>query len=662
VNELAAKYRALGLSVIPIGDGKRPIVKWLDAQKAITEYDFTPAKGVGLVCGKVSGNIEAIDFDLKYDITGTLMTRYRECVDGVDLTLLKRLLMQKTPSGGFHFIYRCEKIAGNQKLAQRRANDEEAARGEKILVLIETRGEGGYIGIAPSEGYRFVHGLIDSIPTITPEERDILIGCAQSFNEVFREMPVIGVKSDHSLEDSPIDDYNKRGDAVSLLCKHGWTVSGRKGVKTLMKRPGQTSAAHSGNYDAEKGWFTVFSTSTEFEPQTAYRPASIFCKLECSGDWTETAKRLVNEGYGKKKERELPVEQKLKIKTVEAKVKPDDLSFIVGPDEYEADLQRIALGNFPMGLTTGIRTLDEYFLLKRGYLNIVNGFDNVGKTVALWYLALLSSLLHGWKWGIQSAENTPTSFFRKMTEFYWGEPYLGMNEMKRKKALDYLTSHFYFIRSDSVFNYVDTIQMIQNLKDKKGISGFLIDPWNSLESIGGSTANRHSNDNSALIELQVLVKTQDVTIFINAHSVTSTYRMKDADGRTPAPKKGDTEGGTKFASKAFDFLTFHRHVDDPAEYRKMEIYVRKVKETETGGRVSPFTTPIILEMVNSVSYVDVNGRDAVKEWRSKDPQTTLLPLATSTKPNTQFLTRYEPKAFDDDDDALIVDTEQPVPF
>lgn len=638
MNELAAKYRALGLSVIPIGEGKKPLIKWLDAQKEIKEYDFSTAKGAGLVCGAVSGNVEAIDFDLKYDNTGTLMPRYRSEVDEVAPGLLKRLLMQKTPSGGFHFIYRCEKISGNQKLAQRRATEAEAEKGDKIMVLIETRGEGGYIGIAPSPGYTFVFGSIDHIPVISPEERDILFNAAQSFNEVFREMPVIGHKEVHTGAESPIDDYNTRGDAVSLLCKHGWTVSGQKGSKTLLKRPGQTSASHSGNWDADKGWFTVFSTSTEFEPQTAYRPSSIYCKLECGGDWAETAKRLVGEGYGKKREMKPEPKQK-KAEVVEPKIKENDLSFVVKPEEYEADLSRIASGNFPMGLTTGIKTLDQYFLLKRGYLNIVNGFDNVGKTVALWYIALLSSLLHGWKWGIQSAENTPTSFFRKMTEFYWGEPYIGMNELKRRKALEFIQKHFFFIRSDSVFNYIDTIQMAKNLKNQHGISGYLIDPWNSLESIGGASANKHSNDNSALIEMQVFVKTNDVTVFVNAHSISSTYRQKDSDGSTPAPKKGDTEGGTKFASKAFDFLTFHRRVDDPLEYRKMEIYVRKVKEVETGGRVSPFSEPVIIEMEDGVRYKDQYGRDAVAEWRMKNPQTS-LPIA-QPKPNRSFVSFYE---------------------
>lgn len=638
MREIAAKYRSLGLSVIPIGEGKRPIVKWLDAQKEIKEYDFTPAKGMGLVCGAVSGNLEAIDFDLKYDNTGTLMARYKSEVGETCPGLLKRLLIQKTPSGGYHFIYRCEKISGNQKLAQRRADEQEQKNGDKIMVLIETRGEGGYIGIAPSEGYSFVLGNIDNVPVISVEERDVLINVAQSFNEVFKESVYVPQRTAMSSTESPLDDYNERGDILALLMKNGWTISGQKGPKTLLKRPGQTTAAHSGNWDADKKWFSVFSTSTEFDAQTAYKPASVFCQLECGGDWTTAVKRLLEEGYGKKKE----IVQQPNVKKTEIaqpKVQSGDISFVVRPDEYEEDLEKIASGNFKMGITTGIKNLDQYFLLKRGYLNVVNGFDNVGKTVALWYLALLSSMNHGWKWGVQSAENSPVSFYRKMIEFYWGEPYIGMNKMKRDKALAFIKKHFFYIRSDSVFNYVDTIQMIRNLKEKEDISGYLIDPWNSLESLGGANANKHTNDNAALTELQVLVKNSDVTVFINAHSISSTYRQRDSDGSAPAPKKGDTEGGTKFASKAFDFLTFHRRVDDPLDYRKMEIHVRKVKEVETGGRVSPFTTPVIIEMVNGVKYVDDKGRDAVEEWRKKDNQTDVF--VHKPKPNVAFDDKYK---------------------
>lgn len=60
---------------------------------------------------------------------------------------------------------------------------------EDMETLIETRGEGGFIITAPSHGtvnpdgdYKLKYGGLDSIPSITPEERQQLFDVAKSFN------------------------------------------------------------------------------------------------------------------------------------------------------------------------------------------------------------------------------------------------------------------------------------------------------------------------------------------------------------------------------------------------------------------------------------------------------------------------------------------------
>ena len=112
-----------GLQFIPVDEAKRPIPKaW---QTTIKKYDLTNVVGVGLVCGEPSGSVEALDFDLKYDLTNTLFDRYKREISALDKNLLKKVVVQKTRSGGFHFIYRCSKLGGNTKLARRPTTDEE---------------------------------------------------------------------------------------------------------------------------------------------------------------------------------------------------------------------------------------------------------------------------------------------------------------------------------------------------------------------------------------------------------------------------------------------------------------------------------------------------------------------------------------------------------
>jgi hypothetical protein len=208
-----------------------------------------------------------------------------------------------------------------------------------------------------------------------------------------------------------------------------------------------------------------------------------------------------------------------------------------------------------------------------------------------------------------------------------------MNEPQIQKALAFLSEHFFCIKNEEIYNYEDVIGMSKELKREYGILGFLIDPYNGLSQPDGS--NGHKFDYNALSQLRLVAKQEEITFFVNTHSVTSTYRMKDEKGRKAAPNKGDTEGGTKFASKADDFLTIHRHVDDPDCYRVTEIFVRKVKEVETGGRPTMRDQPITLELVDQVRFVDSNGRDAVREFHGVKNQMTQI-VQSVIKPNKSF--------------------------
>ena len=248
-----------GLQFMPVKKNKQPIVKgW---QTYAGKHDLSNCEAVGLVCGKLSGNLEVIDLDLKYDLTGSLYERYKRLVHSVDENLLKKIVVQKTGGGGYHFLYRCSVISGNIKLANRETtkseknitykktyelelskskSDEEAkaiaeksSQNDKVRVLFETRGEGGQIVCSPSPGYEIVFGDYYSITEITPDERDVLHGVARQFNEVVEEYAVPKPKTTRTKGLSSFDDYNERGDVVALLEGHGWKLVTQKGQKTI---------------------------------------------------------------------------------------------------------------------------------------------------------------------------------------------------------------------------------------------------------------------------------------------------------------------------------------------------------------------------------------------------------------------------------------------
>lgn len=318
---LAKKYTAAGFSVIPVGTNKIPTIwSWKDFQQRPMTPDevdkhFKNAYGIALVCG-VKG-VTCIDIDLKYDLTGDLFERYKAKLPN---SILKKLYVQSTQSKGIHLVFMCDFIEGNQKLANRfttvyekhqtytetfhnhqtRDKALKIASNDTTRVLIETRGEGGYFLIAPSPGYKHIYGKLD---TITEEEYHIILDTAREFNEVEvkKDSRYQAAAPNSDWEITPFNDYNDRADCIHLLEMNGWEVVHRGRENIRLKRPGRSSPS-SANYNEDMKQLYIFSTSTSFDPNKAYSPADVFNHLECNDDIGLCYNKLIEMGYGKRKQ------------------------------------------------------------------------------------------------------------------------------------------------------------------------------------------------------------------------------------------------------------------------------------------------------------------------------------------------------------------------
>lgn len=321
IHQAAKSMLALSISVIPAVN-KMPAVKaWNPFRQKRMEVSqvesfFNGSPEIAVLGGGASGGLEIIDIDLKYDDSGTLFEDFSHLVSDADETLWNTLVMQHTRGGGVHILYRCAVVEGNKKLASRPASEAERAKNpdERVKVLIETRGEGGYVIAAPSPGYRLFSGHdFGQIPTITSEQRELLFAAARSMNQYVPQgaatgqavLPSVAGFSKRESEEweiTPGDDFDARGDVVALLCEHGWSIVMERGEKVWLKRPGDSTAAHSANWNVIAGRFWCWSTSTQFEPETVYKPYAVYAWLKHNGNFSEAIKALVTLGYGKKRE------------------------------------------------------------------------------------------------------------------------------------------------------------------------------------------------------------------------------------------------------------------------------------------------------------------------------------------------------------------------
>lgn len=218
---------------------------------------------------------------------------------------------EETPTGGVHIFHFCEHVEGNQKLAERpKTEAEKRHKDDRTKTRIETRGIGGYVVTAPSNGrvhrsgkpYRILRGGFATIATVTPDQRAKLLDLARTFDQMpkteARERPAAGERSGPAGSGRPGDDYNAAVGWDDVLTPHGWSVHSTDGHVTYWRRPG----AQTRNRDAatnkdgtDRLW--VFSTSTVFPTVKYLNKFAAYAYLNHGGDFAAAAKDLHAKGY-----------------------------------------------------------------------------------------------------------------------------------------------------------------------------------------------------------------------------------------------------------------------------------------------------------------------------------------------------------------------------
>lgn len=318
VAEAALVAYSAGLSVVPPAEdgSKRPDTSWKAYQTALptpTQISawYGPRAGLGVVCGVVSGGLEMLEFEGRA-VAEHVSTDYLAAAEAIGLRpILDRIrtgYQERTPAGGIHLLYRCPEPLPNTKLARRPATDDEllADPADKIKVLIETRGEGGYTILAPSNGkvhptggaWTLEAGGFPTIANITVDERDQLFRLARTFDAMPPQAPrkaPAGVDGDR-----PGDLYDAQPDiharTLALLETHGWTLVYTRGGIDYLRRPGKDEGVSATLGRAGPGVLHVFSSSTEFETES-HKPFRVYAILEHGGDWSAAANALAGHEY-----------------------------------------------------------------------------------------------------------------------------------------------------------------------------------------------------------------------------------------------------------------------------------------------------------------------------------------------------------------------------
>lgn len=317
-----------GFSVMPIAEGKKPLIKWKEFQTKKIEgrdlQDFEPlTHGYGIICG--FWDVECIDVDLKVfgnvqdgrvfweEFIGFLS----EHIDDFD----KKFVIYKTINSGYHIIYRCKKIEGNRKLAT--LKDHSSA-------LIETRGTGGYIYVYED---RFSKNDYLEIKEITVEERDLIIGLCCYFNYEEKQDEKITEISHNETGLTPWQDYNNRNSVMDVIGAE-FTAVKHLSDRIVLRKNGSKDPLHGFIYK-DSGLCYLFTTSTIYPHEKPLSAFSIYAYKYFGGNYSEAGKEIYRQGYGERKIKKIEFEKN--------EIPKEELIFPI--DVFPEDIQSYIIQN-----------------------------------------------------------------------------------------------------------------------------------------------------------------------------------------------------------------------------------------------------------------------------------------------------------------------------
>lgn len=310
-----------GLKVIPIhqtgpeGD-KRPAIRWkttrLDTEASIHQWWDSDQYGLAIAMGEASNGLIMIELE------GAHAHKLPQLAATFQQAGMKDLWVQLTagwfeqsPSGGYHwYAYAPGNTSGNRKLA----------RTPNKAVIAETRENGGYSVIAPTDG-RFhasgkpwarISGSPATAITLTPDQLDDVLAIFRTLDETPAAKPVQRPTIERRTEDgiTPGDDYEAKTSWAQILEPHGWKPAFTRGQETFWSRPGkQHGISASTGHATDRDRLYVWSSSTDFDTEVPYTKFAAYAVLNHDGDYTRAAKALAAEGYGQESRHYAPIAQ-----------------------------------------------------------------------------------------------------------------------------------------------------------------------------------------------------------------------------------------------------------------------------------------------------------------------------------------------------------------
>ena len=285
---------------------------------------------------------------------------------------------------------------------------------------------------------------------------------------------------------------------------------------------------------------------------------------------------------GCKDANELLMKEPLALQDTITQSEPYPIDGVLTVDNLSDDIWRLKREGLKPGCDISIPCFNELLTFDPGYLTVVTGIPNHGKSEFLDQIMVDLSIKHGWRFGIFSPENYPLQLhFSKIASKLVGERFNDMVDHKVIQAMDYYRDNFFYIVPKEDNSVESIIEHATQLVKRYGINGLIIDAWNKLDHDFASNETTYIGK-----QLDLIINFAHkfgVHIFVVAHPT----KMQRDKGNGPylVPTLYDMAGSAHFFNKSHNGISVYRHFFEDGT-SSPEVFVQKVKFKHWGRQGS----------------------------------------------------------------------------
>ena len=275
-------------------------------------------------------------------------------------------------------------------------------------------------------------------------------------------------------------------------------------------------------------------------------------------------------------------------------------------NEVKGEVMSLYQNGQDRGESTGFKSLDEYYRVKKGCMTYITGTPSHGKTHFALELLLNLTESKGWNHAIFTPETGSDAEItallmekhtKKRFDRFWNER---MSEKEAEVTLGYLSQAFFLIDQDETMTVDKVLKEVLEIKKDHGVDSFMIDPWNELShDFSGNGGREDKYLEFTLGKIRRFAREHHLHAFVIAHPKTL---HKNSNGSYEPATAWDISGGAPWYAKGESIICVYR----PDETNRSEIIIQKAKPPIIGKKGS---CDLYYDIKTGRYYEFYNGRD-----------------------------------------------------